>query len=116
MLFFLLSFIDKRKSFNGQTICLYAMLYSLERFFVEELRTDSLLIGPKSLVTALQKAGYDPTAVDGVLHIGNLLVFPAKTAQVISLLAIIIAAVLYILLRKQKKPVIDTETVDLTML
>ena len=63
------------KSFNGQTVCLYAMLYSFERFFVEELRTDSLLIGPKSLVTALQKADYDPTAVDGVLHIGNFLVF-----------------------------------------
>lgn len=116
MLFFLLSFIDKRKSFNGQTICLYAMLYSLERFFVEELRTDSLLIGPKSLVTALQQAGYDPTAVDGVLHIGNFLVFPAKTAQVISLLAIIIAAVLYVLLRHQKSPVIDTDLIDLSTL
>lgn len=116
MLFFLLSFIDKRKTFNGQTICLYAMLYSFERFFVEELRTDSLLIGPKSLVTALQKAGYDPTAVDGVLHIGSFLVFPAKTAQVISLLAIIIAAVLYILLKHNKKTVIDTKPVDLTIL
>ena len=116
MLFFVLSFIDKRKSFNGQTVCLYAMLYSFERFFVEELRTDSLLIGPKSLVTALQKADYDPTAVDGVLHIGNFLVFPAKTAQVISLLAIIIAAVLYILLRKQKAPVINSDIIDLSTL
>ena len=116
MLFFVLSFIDKRKSFNGQTVCLYAMLYSFERFFVEELRTDSLLIGPKSLVTALQKADYDPTAVDGVLHIGNFLVFPAKTAQVISLLAIIIAAVLYILLRKQKAPVIKSDIIDLSTL
>ena len=116
MLFFVLSFIDKRKSFNGQTVCLYAMLYSFERFFVEELRTDSLLIGPKSLVTALQKADYDPTAVDGVLHIGNFLVFPAKTAQVISLLAIIIAAVLFILLRKQKAPVISSDTIDLSTL
>ena len=116
MLFFVLSFIDKRKSFNGQTVCLYAILYSFERFFVEELRTDSLLIGPKSLVTALQKAGYDPTAVDGVLHIGNFLVFPAKTAQVISLLAIIIASVLYFLLRKQKAPVINSDTIDLSTL
>lgn len=116
MLFFVLSFIDKRKSFNGQTVCLYAILYSFERFFVEELRTDSLLIGPKSLVTALQKAGYDPTAVDGVLHIGNFLVFPAKTAQLISLLAIIIAAVLYFLLRKQKAPVINSDTIDLSTL
>lgn len=103
-LFFLLSYIDKKKQFNGQTLCLYAALYSLERLFVEELRTDSLLIGPKSLVTALQQSGYDPTAVDGVLHIGNFLIFPAKTAQVISMIAIIAAVILYMILKKQKTP------------
>ena len=31
--------------FRGQLICLYACLYSVERFFVEGLRTDSLMIG-----------------------------------------------------------------------
>lgn len=103
MLFFLLSFIDRRKSFNGQILCLYAMLYSLERFFVEELRTDSLLIGPRSLVTALQQADYDVSAVDGVLHIGNFLIFPAKTAQMVSLIAIIAAAVFYMLLKKRSR-------------
>ena len=47
LLFILLSYIDKRKrSFNGQIACLYGMLYSVERFFVEWLRTDSLMIGP----------------------------------------------------------------------
>ena len=51
-----------------------------------------------------------------MLHIGNFLVFPAKTAQVISLLAIIIAAVLYILLRKQKAPVINSDIIDLSTL
>ena len=35
-----------RQSFKGQILCLYLMLYSLERFFVEGLRTDSLMIGP----------------------------------------------------------------------
>ena len=100
MLFFLLSYIDKRRKFPGQTLCLYAMLYSLERIFVEELRTDSLLVGPEKLVTALQSAGCDPQAVDGVLHIGNFLIFPAKTAQLVSLLAIILGAVLYMVLRK----------------
>lgn len=46
MLFFLLSHIDKNRKFIGQTSLLYGILYSLERFFVEGLRTDSLMIGP----------------------------------------------------------------------
>ena len=35
----------RKKSFDGQIIMLYAILYSVERFFVEGLRTDSLWIG-----------------------------------------------------------------------
>ena len=35
-----------RQKFKGQILCLYLMLYSVERFFVEGLRTDSLMIGP----------------------------------------------------------------------
>jgi len=35
-----------KKKFDGQLIILYVMLYSAERFFVEGLRTDSLMIGP----------------------------------------------------------------------
>ena len=35
-----------RRRFKGQILCLYLMLYSVERFFVEGLRTDSLMIGP----------------------------------------------------------------------
>ncbi|MCL1810277.1 MAG: prolipoprotein diacylglyceryl transferase [Clostridiales bacterium] len=45
ILFFALVFIDNRRDFEGQTILCYGMLYSLERFFVESLRTDSLMIG-----------------------------------------------------------------------
>ena len=46
-LFWLLSWIDKyHRKFNGQIICLYGILYSVERFLVEGLRTDSLMIGP----------------------------------------------------------------------
>lgn len=46
-LFWLLTWIDKyHRKFNGQIICLYGILYSVERFFVEGLRTDSLMIGP----------------------------------------------------------------------
>jgi prolipoprotein diacylglyceryltransferase len=103
MLFFLLSYIDKRKKFNGQTLCMYAILYSAERFFVEELRTDSLLAGSSSLVTALQDAGYDPTAVDGVIHIGNFLIYPFKTAQLISIISIVAAIVIYSFLNKRHK-------------
>ena len=45
MLFFLLSRVDNRRSFPWQTTLLYVILYSLERFFVEGLRTDSLMLG-----------------------------------------------------------------------
>lgn len=42
---FLVWFSNHRRTFRGQIICLYFMLYSFERFFVESLRTDSLMIG-----------------------------------------------------------------------
>jgi len=45
ILFFILIFIDNRRSFDGQTFLSYGALYSLERFFVEGLRTDSLMLG-----------------------------------------------------------------------
>lgn len=45
-LFFLLLRVDRNRRFEGQIICLYGMLYSAERFCVEALRTDSLMIGP----------------------------------------------------------------------
>ena len=47
-----LIYFDKRRNrdghakFEGQLICLYGILYSVERYFVEGLRTDSLMIGP----------------------------------------------------------------------
>lgn len=46
ILFFILIFIDNRRKFEGQTFLTYCILYSFERFFVEGLRTDSLMIGP----------------------------------------------------------------------
>ncbi|MDR2163079.1 MAG: prolipoprotein diacylglyceryl transferase [Clostridiales Family XIII bacterium] len=45
-IFFLLWYIDNRRRFTGQTFLLYCMLYSSERFLVEGLRTDSLMLGP----------------------------------------------------------------------
>ena len=41
-----LIWLDRHRRFPGQIAFLYGMLYSLERFFVEQLRTDSLMIGP----------------------------------------------------------------------
>ncbi|MBR2705816.1 MAG: prolipoprotein diacylglyceryl transferase [Mogibacterium sp.] len=47
MLFFFLSWFDqKKRTAMGQTFSLYLILYSIERFLVEGLRTDSLMIGP----------------------------------------------------------------------
>ena len=47
LLFIALSWFDKNKrTAPGQTFALYMIFYSLERFFVEALRTDSLMIGP----------------------------------------------------------------------
>lgn len=56
-------------AFEGRIILIYGMLYSAERFFVEALRTDSLMIGP------------------------------FKQAQVISLVIFIVCAVSYVILR-----------------
>ncbi|MDY6038196.1 MAG: prolipoprotein diacylglyceryl transferase [Eubacterium sp.] len=45
LLFIFLVSITKHRKFSGQIALLYAMLYSFERFWVEGLRTDSLMIG-----------------------------------------------------------------------
>lgn len=59
------------RGFEGRIILTYGMLYSLERFFVEALRTDSLMIGP------------------------------FKQAQVISLVIFTVCLISYILLRRR---------------
>lgn len=46
LLFIFLSWWNNNKrAANGQTLALYGIFYSIERFFVEGLRTDSLMIG-----------------------------------------------------------------------
>ena len=72
---FLLWFDNHRRSFDGQIICLYMMLYSVERFFVEGLRTDSLMIGP------------------------------LRQAQVISIVLFAAGLVLYFVLKKRHKKI-----------
>ncbi|MBE6035203.1 prolipoprotein diacylglyceryl transferase [Aminipila sp.] len=44
ILFGILLMVDNNRKFNGQVLLLYGILYSLERFFVEYLRTDSLML------------------------------------------------------------------------
>lgn len=73
LLFIFLLYVDNRRQFEGQTTFLYGVLYSIERIFVEGLRTDSLMIG--------------------------LL----KQAQVISLVIIIVCAVCYVVFYRRYK-------------
>lgn len=70
---FLLWFDNHKRSFDGQIISLYMILYSLERFFVESLRTDSLWL------------------IDGVI----------RQAQALSLCLIIAGIVIYVVLKKK---------------
>lgn len=62
----------KKKKYEGQIIVEYITLYSLGRFFIEGLRTDSLMLGP------------------------------IRMAQFISLLGVIAGVVLHVILRKRK--------------
>lgn len=71
LLFFFLLWKDNHRKFEGQIILLYGILYSIERFFVEALRTDSLMIGP------------------------------FKQAQVLSLTVILVCAVIYRIMNKR---------------
>ena len=74
ILFALLWRVDNKRKFVGQTFLLYCILYSIERFFVEGLRTDSLIVR-----------------------------FPwgdFRQAQVLSVIVIICAVVLYIIFYK----------------
>ena len=72
LIFAFLIWFTRRRKFSGQLICLYFMLYSFERFFVEGLRTDSLMIGS------------------------------LRQAQVISIVLFTLGLIFYIILRKKK--------------
>lgn len=69
---FLIYWTKHHRQFNGQIICLYGILYSVERFIVEGFRTDSLMIGP------------------------------LRQAQVISLILIAGCAILYYIFKKRQ--------------
>lgn len=46
IIFFILLKVSKNRKFPGQIACLYLTMYAFVRFFVEGLRTDSLMLGP----------------------------------------------------------------------
>lgn len=71
IIFAILILIDNKPHFAGKIACLYGILYSAERFCVEALRTDSLMIGP------------------------------FKQAQALSMTVIILCAIAYIVLKKK---------------
>lgn len=73
ILFIVLIILDKKPHFQGKIVCLYGILYSLERFLVEGLRTDSLMLGP------------------------------FKQAQLLSLTVIVVCIAAYVYLRKSDK-------------
>jgi prolipoprotein diacylglyceryl transferase len=43
---FLMFYLRKKKKFQGQLFIAYVVLYSFARFFIEGMRTDSLMLGP----------------------------------------------------------------------
>lgn len=72
-IFIFLWYFRKHKKYEGQLAIYYLILYSIGRFFIEGLRTDSLMIGP------------------------------LRMAQVISLVTIIVCVILHKILSKKKK-------------
>ena len=77
--FLLLIFTFKNRKVNGTHFVKYVILYSIGRFFIEGLRTDSLMIGP------------------------------LRTAQVISLIGIIGGVIIYVMLLKNSKKDLDEQ-------
>lgn len=52
-LFAFLMWYNPRKKADGEVFCLYLVLYSVARFFIEGMRTDSLMFGPLRVAQVL---------------------------------------------------------------
>jgi phosphatidylglycerol:prolipoprotein diacylglycerol transferase len=79
LIFVYLWLIRKKKKYEGQILVYYITLYSLGRFFIEGLRTDSLMFGP------------------------------IKMAQLISLVGVVGGIIAHIYLSKKAKSNVNTE-------
>lgn len=56
-IFVFLWMFRKKKKYEGQVAIYYIILYSLGRFFIEGLRTDSLMIGPLRMAQVISLVG-----------------------------------------------------------
>lgn len=56
-IFVFLWLFRKKKQYEGQILVYYITLYSLGRFFIEGLRTDSLMIGPLRMAQLISLVG-----------------------------------------------------------
>ncbi len=56
-IFVFLLLTSKKKKYEGQIIVSYVVLYSLGRFFIEGLRTDSLMFGPLRMAQVVSLIG-----------------------------------------------------------
>lgn len=56
-IFIFLWIFRKNKKYEGQVAIYYIILYSLGRFFIEGLRTDSLMIGPLRMAQVISLVG-----------------------------------------------------------
>ena len=73
--FVLLHYLSKRRRFYGQTLLQYIVWYGLGRFFIEWVRTDSLMIGPFKISQLVAAACV-------IIGVTLLIVFGKKTKKV----------------------------------
>lgn len=55
--FLFIAWYTKRRRYNGELILMYCAWYGLGRFWIEGLRTDSLMLGPVRVSQLLAGAG-----------------------------------------------------------
>ena len=56
VVFLFLLYYTKKRKYNGKVFLYYLILYSIGRFFIEGLRTDSLMIGPLRIAQVISMA------------------------------------------------------------
>lgn len=66
--FIFLLYYSKKKKYEGQIFILYLILYSIARYFIEGLRTDSLMFGPFRVAQLISIV-----SIIGAIFIGQIL-------------------------------------------
>lgn len=65
--FFVLNYFSKKRAFSGQMFLMYGMWYGFGRFFIEALRSDSLMIGKMKVSMLVSAVAFVVCAVLFVL-------------------------------------------------